>query len=71
LQKIDDDMKRELRLLRLRSAYDPKRFYKSFDNTKYVRAQSFGVCCQLQLFKRECVAHLAQTLVRPCAFNCY
>jgi len=27
-------MKRELRLLRLRGAYDTKRFYKSFDNTK-------------------------------------
>jgi len=33
-QTIDADMKRELRLLRLRGAYDTKRFYKSFDSTK-------------------------------------
>jgi hypothetical protein len=33
--KITDDLKRDLRLLRLRGAYDPKRFYKSFDNTKF------------------------------------
>lgn len=26
--KVDEEMKRELRLLRLRGAYDPKRFYK-------------------------------------------
>ncbi|KAL6761813.1 Fcf2 pre-rRNA processing-domain-containing protein [Haematococcus lacustris] len=34
-QKIDADTKRELRLLRLRGAFDTKRFYKSFDNTKF------------------------------------
>eukprot|EP00955_Chlamydomonas_euryale_P081964 363651-Chlamydomonas_euryale.AAC.9 len=32
--RIDAAMKQELRLLRLRGAYDPKRFYKSFDRTK-------------------------------------
>ncbi|GLI69748.1 hypothetical protein VaNZ11_014426 [Volvox africanus] len=32
--KITDEVKQELQLLRLRGAYDPKRFYKSFDNTK-------------------------------------
>lgn len=42
-QKIDDDMKRELRLLRLRGAYDSKRFYKTFDNTKWVRAGVAGI----------------------------
>lgn len=34
-QTIDEDMKRELRLIRLRGAYDPKRFYKSFDTSKF------------------------------------
>jgi Fcf2 pre-rRNA processing len=33
--KITDDVKRDLRLLRLRGAYDPKRFYRSFDETKF------------------------------------
>jgi hypothetical protein len=33
--KITEDLKRDLRLLRLRGAYDPKRFYKSFDNSKF------------------------------------
>eukprot|EP00775_Hariotina_reticulata_P005346 gene5346-5582_t len=33
--RIDDSMKRDLRLLRLRGAYNPKRFYKSFDDTKF------------------------------------
>mmetsp|Transcript_35392 Transcript_35392/g.78562 ORF Transcript_35392/g.78562 Transcript_35392/m.78562 type:complete len:410 (+) Transcript_35392:28-1257(+) len=33
--RIDDDMKQQLRLLRLRGAYDPKRFYKSFDVNKF------------------------------------
>jgi len=41
-QKIDDDMKRELRLLRLRGAYDSKRFYKSFDNTKFPKHFAMG-----------------------------
>jgi hypothetical protein len=34
---ITDDVKRELRLLRLRGAYDPKRFYKSYDAGKFPR----------------------------------
>jgi hypothetical protein len=33
--KITEDIKRDLRLLRLRGAYDPKRFYKGFDDTKF------------------------------------
>jgi hypothetical protein len=33
--KITDELKRDLRVLRLRGAYDPKRFYKSFDNAKF------------------------------------
>jgi hypothetical protein len=28
-------VKRDLRLLRLRGAYDPKRFYRSFDDSKF------------------------------------
>lgn len=34
---ITDDVKRELRLLRLRNAYDPKRFYRSYDGGKFPR----------------------------------
>jgi hypothetical protein len=34
---ITDDVKRELRLLRLRGAYDPKRFYRSYDGGKFPR----------------------------------
>jgi hypothetical protein len=34
VQRIDKDMKQELRLLYLRGAYDSKRFYKSMDTTK-------------------------------------
>jgi hypothetical protein len=33
--KITEELKRDLRVLRLRGAYDTKRFYKSFDNTKF------------------------------------
>ena len=33
-QTLDEEKKMELRLLRLRGAYDPKRFYKTFDTTK-------------------------------------
>ncbi|KXZ44277.1 hypothetical protein GPECTOR_70g508 [Gonium pectorale] len=40
--KITDDVKRELRLLRLRGAYDPKRFYKSFDDTKFPKHFQIG-----------------------------
>jgi len=41
-QTIDADMKRELRLLRLRGAYDTKRFYKSFDSTKFPKHFAMG-----------------------------
>jgi hypothetical protein len=33
--KITDEVKRDLRLLKLRGVYDPKRFYKSFDDSKF------------------------------------
>jgi len=33
-QSLDEETKQHLRLLRLRGAYDPKRFYKTFDTTK-------------------------------------
>ncbi|CAG9464654.1 unnamed protein product [Pedinophyceae sp. YPF-701] len=33
--QIDEEAKRELRLLRLRGAMDPKRFYRSMDATKF------------------------------------
>ena len=35
-------VKRELRLLRLRGAMDPKRFYKSFDQSKFPKYFQFG-----------------------------
>jgi len=41
-QKIDVDLKRELRLLRLRGAFDAKRFYKSFDNNKFPKHFALG-----------------------------
>ncbi|GLC38610.1 hypothetical protein PLESTB_000452200 [Pleodorina starrii] len=40
--KITDEVKQELRLLRLRGAYDPKRFYKSFDETKFPKHFQIG-----------------------------
>ncbi|GIL86940.1 hypothetical protein Vretimale_15526 [Volvox reticuliferus] len=40
--KITDEMKQELRLLRLRGAYDPKRFYKSLDDTKFPKHFQIG-----------------------------
>ncbi|GFR40687.1 hypothetical protein Agub_g1278 [Astrephomene gubernaculifera] len=40
--KITDEVKQELRLLRLRGAYDPKRFYKSFDETKFPKRFQIG-----------------------------
>jgi hypothetical protein len=45
--KMTDELKRDLRLLRLRGAYDPKRFYKSFDNTKFPKhfAVRLGALC--------------------------
>ena len=40
--QIDDKLKRDLRLLRLRSAMDPKRFYKSADATKFPKHFQVG-----------------------------
>ena len=40
--RIDDKLKRDLRLLRLRSAMDPKRFYKSADGTKFPKHFQVG-----------------------------
>ncbi|GIL51425.1 hypothetical protein Vafri_7411 [Volvox africanus] len=40
--KITNEVKQELQLLRLRGAYDPKRFYKSFDNTKLPKHFQLG-----------------------------
>ncbi|KAG1669887.1 hypothetical protein FOA52_002413 [Chlamydomonas sp. UWO 241] len=40
--RIDGAMKTELRLLQLRGAYDPKRFYKSFDRTKFPKYFQMG-----------------------------
>ncbi|PNH03485.1 Deoxynucleotidyltransferase terminal-interacting protein 2 [Tetrabaena socialis] len=40
--KITPEIKQELRLLRLRGAYDPKRFYKSFDETKFPKHFQIG-----------------------------
>lgn len=34
-QEITDQLKTDLRVLRLRSAFDPKQFYKKFDETKF------------------------------------
>jgi hypothetical protein len=35
VQEITDEIKTDLRVLRLRSAFDPKQFYKKFDETKF------------------------------------
>lgn len=40
--KITEDVKLQLRLLRLRGAYDPKRFYKSIDDTKFPKYFQIG-----------------------------
>lgn len=40
--QITDDVKRDLRLLHLRSALDPKRFYKGFDQTKFPKYFQLG-----------------------------
>jgi hypothetical protein len=34
-QEITEEVKADLRVLRLRSAFDPKQFYKKFDETKF------------------------------------
>ena len=40
--QITDEVKRDLRLLHLRSALDPKRFYKGFDQTKFPKYFQLG-----------------------------
>ena len=40
--QITDEVKRDLRLLRLRGVMDPKRFYKSADHTKFPKYFQFG-----------------------------
>ncbi|KAL4539364.1 hypothetical protein Ndes2437B_g02255 [Nannochloris sp. 'desiccata'] len=39
---ITDEVKNDLRVLRLRSALDPKTFYKKFDTTKFPKYFQFG-----------------------------
>jgi hypothetical protein len=39
---ITDEVKNDLRVLRLRSALDPKTFYKNFDTTKFPKYFQFG-----------------------------
>lgn len=39
---ITEDVKTDLRVLRLRSAYDPKQFYKKFDDSKFPKYFQFG-----------------------------
>jgi hypothetical protein len=41
-QQITDEVKRDLRLLRLRGAMDPQRFYKSLDDTKFPKYFQLG-----------------------------
>ena len=40
--QITDEVKRDLRLLRLRGVMDPKRFYKSVDQSKFPKYFQFG-----------------------------
>ncbi|KAL6779101.1 hypothetical protein ACKKBF_B18750 [Auxenochlorella protothecoides x Auxenochlorella symbiontica] len=40
--RITEEVKRDLRMLRLRSAFDPKAFYKKFDNTKFPKYFQMG-----------------------------
>ena len=39
---MTDEVKRDLRLLKLRGVMDPKRFYKSADQTKFPKYFQFG-----------------------------
>jgi hypothetical protein len=58
--KVTDEVKQELRLLRLRGAYDPKRFYRSFDRSKfpkYFQVRSGGVSFQPARRARRTPAH--------------
>ena len=41
-QEITEEVKTDLRVLRLRSAYDPKHFYRKFDDTKFPKQFQFG-----------------------------
>lgn len=41
-QQITPEVKRDLRLIRLRGAMDTKRFYKSMDQTKFPKYFQFG-----------------------------
>ena len=41
-QQITPEVKRDLRLIRLRGAMDTKRFYKSLDSTKFPKYFQFG-----------------------------
>lgn len=41
-QEITDEVKTDLRVLRLRSTFDPKQFYKKFDDTKFPKKFQFG-----------------------------
>ena len=41
-QQITPEVKRDLRLIRLRGAMDPKRFYKSLDQTKFPKYFQLG-----------------------------
>eukprot|EP00201_Polytomella_parva_P012851 CAMPEP_0175063386 /NCGR_PEP_ID=MMETSP0052_2-20121109/14726_1 /TAXON_ID=51329 ORGANISM="Polytomella parva, Strain SAG 63-3" /NCGR_SAMPLE_ID=MMETSP0052_2 /ASSEMBLY_ACC=CAM_ASM_000194 /LENGTH=168 /DNA_ID=CAMNT_0016329575 /DNA_START=212 /DNA_END=718 /DNA_ORIENTATION=+ len=40
--KITEELKRDLRLLHLRGAYDPKKFYKTMDRTKFPERFAIG-----------------------------
>lgn len=55
--KVTDEVKRDLRLLRLRGAYDPKRFYKSFDETRFPK--HFAVSCRVHTKQVCSVMHKA------------
>lgn len=41
-QDITEEVKTDLRVLRLRSTFDPKQFYKRFDDTKFPKQFHFG-----------------------------
>lgn len=45
-QEIDDQIKRDLRLLRLRAAYDPTRHYKTWGKGKFPKHFAFGTVVQ-------------------------
>ena len=43
---MTDEVKRDLRLLKLRGVMDPKRFYKSADQTKFPKYFQFGTVAE-------------------------